>query len=231
MKPVAIRPAVAISPAIVLGLTVGLGLASGGARAQDTGGTIERFHACSLLAPAERLDCLDRLAGDVSRAARLAAVPSAVPRAPAVPDWVVSETTSPLDYSPVAIATASYDGGVDAAALKLSVECRGGRTDMVMSGPALTRRGDEYIVSYRVDDGQPAMVATGSPVSGAGVAVRGDSVSLMAALPDRGVIAFRVADRQGAVLEGRYALAGLKTMLKRMAGPCKWPAAATAPHN
>ena len=61
--------------------------------------------------------------------------------------------------------------------------------------------------------------------------IKGDVVRLLASLPDHGDIAFRVTDRQGATLEGRYALAGLKTLLARLAGPCKWPAVAGAPRN
>jgi hypothetical protein len=30
---------------------------------------------------------------------------------------------------------------------------------------------------------------------------------------------------QGETLEGRYALAGLSMALRRLVGPCKWPAA------
>jgi len=41
---------------------------------------------------------------------------------------------------------------------------------------------------------------------------------------------FRVANRQGATLEGRYAPSpAWKTLLARLAAPCKWPAAAGAP--
>jgi hypothetical protein len=32
-------------------------------------------------------------------------------------------------------------------------------------------------------------------------------------------------------VEGRYALAGLKVVLGRLAVPCKWPTAAGAPRN
>jgi len=115
--------------------------------------------------------------------------------------------------------------------MQLSIQCRGGRTDLVITGPGLRGRGEDLVVSYVVNDGQPVVVATGTPPSGAGVAIRGDVVRLLASLPDRGDIAFRVANRQGATLEGRYALAGLKTLLARLAAPCKWPAAAGAPRN
>jgi hypothetical protein len=50
-------------------------------------------------------------------------------------------------------------------------------------------------------------------------------VRLLASLPDRGNVYFRITAPQGETLEGRYALAALNTTLKRLAGPCKWPAA------
>ena len=120
-------------------------------------------------------------------------------------------------------------GGPDGAPLQLSIQCRGGRTDLVIGGPALTRRAEDYLVSYGVNDGQPVVVAAGPSASGTGVAIKGNVVRLLASLPDRGEVAFRVTTRQGAALEGRYALAGLKIVLGRLAAPCKWPAVAAPP--
>ncbi len=208
-----------------------LGLASAGALAQGAGDSMDKLRACSLLAQAERLECLERLSRDIGPPPppRPAALP-ALGVAPAADNWIVSETTSPLDYTPVAIATASSSGGPDGAAIQLSIQCRGGRTDLVIGGPALTRRGEDYVVSYSVNGGQPVVVAAGTPASGTGVAVKGDVVRLLGSLPERGDIAFRVTARQGPTLEGRYALAGLKIVLHRLAVSCKWPAAG-APRN
>jgi hypothetical protein len=202
------------------------GMASAAALAQGGGDAMEKLRACSLLAAAERVECLDKLSREIAPSPRPLAPPGAPPAAkgaPAADNWVVSETTSPLDYTPVAVATASSGGGPDGAAMQLSIQCRGGRTDLVIGGPALTRRGEDYVVSYLVDDGQPVAVATGTPASGTGVAIKGDVVRLLASLPDRGNVSFRLADRQGAAMEGRYALAGLKIVLNRLAAPCKWP--------
>ena len=101
----------------------------------------------------------------------------------------------------------------------------------MITGPALTGRGEDSVVAYVVNDGQPVVVAVGTPASGAGVTIRGDVVRLLASLPDRGDIAFRVTPRQGAALDGRYDLAGLKIVRDQLAGPCKWPAVASAPRN
>ena len=81
----------------------------------------------------------------------------------------------------------------------------------MIGGPAVTRRVEDYVVSYGVNDGQPVVVAVGAPAFGTGVAFKGDVVRLLASLPDRGEIFFRIAARQGGALEGRYALGGLKS--------------------
>ena len=203
-----------------------LGPASAGALAQGGSDAMEKLRACSLLAQAQRLECLEKLSRDI---APPPPPRPAASRAPAADNWIVSETTSPLDYTPVAIATASASDGPDGSPLQLSIQCRGGRTELVIGGPTLTRRGEDYLVSYGVNDGQPVVVATGTPASGTGVAIKGDVVRLLASLPDRGEVAFRVTTRQGAALEGRYALAGLKVVLDRLGVPCKWPAG--APRN
>jgi hypothetical protein len=219
-------------------LAVMLGLASSGAPAQATGDAVEKLRACSVLAQAERLECLEKLSRDIAPppsppspspsapSTRPAASP-APSRPPAADSWVVSETTSPVDYTPIATATAWSGGGPDGT-MQLSIQCRGGRMDLVIAGVGLTRRAEDYLVSYAVDGGAPVAVSAGPAPSGTGVAIRADAVRLLTSLPDRGEVAFRVSTRQGAALEGRYALASLKTVLSRLAAPCQL---AAAPRN
>ena len=194
--------------------------------AQGSNDAMEKLRACSLLAPADRLECLDKLSSDITPARP--AAPSAPGVVQAADNWIVSETTSPLYYTPVAIATASFSSE-PGGAMQLSIQCRGGRTDLVIGGPAVTRRVEDYVVSYGVNDSQPVVVAVGAPAFGTGVAFKGDVVRLLASLPDRGEVFFRIAARQGGALEGRYALSGLRVVLDRLAVPCKWPAG--APRN
>lgn len=208
-----------------------------GAWAQSGGDAMEKLRVCLLLASAERLDCLEKLSQDLSAAPPVPAPspsgPAPAPRGTAAADnWIVSETTSPLDYSPIAIATATAtsSGKPEGAALQLSIQCRAGRTDLVIGSAALTRRGEDYLLSYSIGDGPSVAVATGMPAAGTGVAVKGDVVRLLASLPGGGELAVRIADRPGVVaLEARYALAALKSVMERLAGPCRWSAAAGAP--
>jgi hypothetical protein len=136
--------------------------------------------------------------------------------------WIVSETRSPIDYSPVAIATASSSAEPDGV-LQLSIQCRGGRSEMVIRSAPLMRRAEDHVVSYVVNDSAPVTATSGLSASGSGIALKGDVARFLMSLPAEGAIAFRVADRQGATLEGRYDLAGIKALVARLAGPCKWP--------
>jgi hypothetical protein len=213
-------------------LTFALGLASADAAAQSAGEAMEKLRACSLLAPAERLDCLEKLSRELAPPpSQRPAAPPVAKAAPAADNWIVSQTTSPVDYTPVTIATASSSSGPSGDIMQLSIQCRGGRTDLVIAGPTLTLRAEDYVVSYVANDVQPVAVAAGTSASSAGVVIKVDVVRLLTSLPDRGDLVFRVANRQGDALEGRYALAGLKVVLDRLAVPCRWPAAGGAPHN
>jgi hypothetical protein len=204
-------------------LAAGFGMVGIGALAQGLDNAVERLRACAQLAQAERRDCLDKLSRDIAPLS--APSSSSAPGMPlAARHWIVSETTSPIDYSPVAVATTTSDAGPDGNALQLSIQCRGGRTDLLISATGLTRRGEDYVVSYSVNDGQPVVVAAGTPASGTGVAVRGDVVRLLTSLPDQGAVAFRITARQALSVEGRYDLAGLKGVMDRLAVPCRWPA-------
>ncbi len=136
--------------------------------------------------------------------------------------WIVSETTSPIDYSPVVIASATARGAPDGSGMKLSIACRGGNTSVVLSSSGILPPGDIYTVSYTVDGGSPTTLAAAAAASGTGMAIAGDVVRLLLSLPAQGEIAFRIAGRQGATLEGRYSLDGMRTVRERMAVPCRW---------
>src|SRR6476660_1013225 len=108
-------------------LSVALEVASRIAFAQETGDPIADLRACSLMEHAERLECLEKLSRKIARPAA---------PAPGSDDWIVSETTPPVDYTPIVSATAfSSDGGSDSSSMHLSIHCRGGRTELVVAGP------------------------------------------------------------------------------------------------
>ncbi|MBS0523272.1 MAG: hypothetical protein JSS04_06510 [Proteobacteria bacterium] len=200
-------------------LTVPFALVGAAALAQAAGDPLDKLRACSALASAERTECLDKLAREIAPSDRPAATSTAA--APVATDrWVVSETTSPLDYSPVVIATAVATSNV-----KLSIACRSGSTSLVVDAPAFTPGNDPPVVSYVVNDAQPVVVASKPAAAGIGTAVAVDVVHLLMSLPAQGEIAFRIngrQDPQSPRIEGRYSLAGLKALREKLAVACKW---------
>lgn len=203
-------------------LSVAFEIASRIAFAQGPIDPVAQLRACSLLDPAERPACLNKLPQ-----------PAKVPARPAgdAEGWIISETTSPVDYTPIVTATAFAQGNPNAALKQLSIHCRGGRTEMVIGGPALASGNDDYALSYRLDDGQLVQAAAGKPSYGTGVAFRGDVVGLLLSLPGDGDITIRVTARGGAAHDGNFSLAGLKAARERVAAACKWPRTVARPRS
>jgi hypothetical protein len=191
--------------------------------AQSESGPVAQLRACSLMERAERLECLDRLSRDI------AAAPDRPARSGG--DWMISETTSPVDYTPIVTAVAVSRGGSDGSLMQLAISCRGGRTELVVEGPAITGKGDDFAISYRIDGNEPVQIAAGPPSFGTGAAFKGDIVRLLQSLPEGGGITVRISPRKGDTRERTFSLNGLKSVREKLATACKWPQAAAQPRN
>ncbi|WKA25798.1 hypothetical protein [Bradyrhizobium roseum] len=203
-------------------LPVVLAVMSGIASVRAANDPAAQPRACSMVDKAGQLQCLDRRS-----------------RAPAPPlqlalagdGWIVSETTSPVDYSPIATATTSSRKVADASEMRLTIRCRGERTELVVEGPAITDRGDNYFISYRVNGGPSVQLAGAAPAFGDGVAFKGDVVALLQSLPNDGELVVRLFPLSGSALDGIFALEGLEALRGRIGATCKWPRAIAKPNN
>jgi hypothetical protein len=188
--------------------------------AQSASEVMAHLRACSNMELAVRTECLETMPRSIAHAA-----------AAGSDNWLVSETSSPVDYSPLVVATTSSHGGSDSATMQLSIHCRGGRTELVITGPAVSRSAEEYLISYRVNDDLPVQLPAARPSFGVGAAPRGDVVRMLQALPDEGRFAVRLSSRTGVASEGHFLLGGLKTVREKLATACKWPRAVARPRN
>jgi hypothetical protein len=146
-------------------------------------------------------------------------------------NWIISETTSPVDYTPIVTATASSRGGSNGASMRLSIRCRGGRTELVVAAPAVSRGSGDYVISYRINDDRPVQLAARSPSFGTGAAFTGDVIRLLKSLPEEGHVAVRISTRSGAAQDGDFSLDGLKTVREKLAAACKWPHVVARPRT
>jgi hypothetical protein len=192
-------------------------VASAVAFAQSANDPMAQLRTCSLMESAERLTCLDKLSRNI-----------APPATPSEADnWVVSETTSPVDYKPI-VAASAFSGG---SSMQLSIYCRNGRTELVVTAPALSRKGETYALSYSVNGNPPVQLAAGSPLSGTGAAFQGDVVRLLASFPDEGDLVIRLSTRMAPAFDGSFSLGGLKVVRDKIAAACNWPRAVANPRH
>jgi len=207
---------------VAISLAVAFQVGSAVAFAQGASDPVADIRACSLMEREQRLECLEKLSRTIAPPAR---------PAPAGDNWIVSETTSPVDYRPIVTATTASRGGSNGSEMQLSIQCRGGRTELVVAGPSVSRSSTDYAISYRVNNGQPVQLAAVSPSLGTGAAFSGDIVRLLQSLPEEGDITVRLVSRTGAAQEGRFLLGGLKMVRETVAVACKWPQAVARPRN
>ena len=198
-------------------LSVAFGIASAAAFAQ-TNDPVAQLRACSVMEHAERLKCLDNLSRNIDPAVGPASASN----------WIVSETTSPVDYTPMVAANTS-SRGPDNSSMQLSIFCRNGRTEMVVTGSALSSKGGDYVVTYSINGNEPVRLPAGSPSFGAGVALQGDVVRLLQSFPNGGEIAIHLSTRTAPAIERSFSLGGLKMVREKIAAACKWPSAVASP--
>lgn len=206
----------------VIPLSIAFEIASGVALAQEVVDPTVHLRACAAMEAAARLECLDKLSRSMVPSDR---------RVRGEDNWIVSETTSPIDYTPIVTARTYARSGAESSLTQLTISCRSGRTELAVSGPAVTAGLADAVIVYRINDAAPLQVAAGVPSFGPGAAFRADVVQLLHSLPDEGGLNIRLVPRSGAAHEGQFALAGLKGVRAKVALACKWPNVVANPGN
>jgi hypothetical protein len=144
---------------------------------------------------------------------------------------VISQTTSPVDYIPIATATTSSRELAGGTALQLTVRCRAGRSELAISGSAISRRAEDYVISYSTNGGQPALISGATPAFGTGIAFKTDPGALFQSFPSDGELVVYIDSRWGVAQRGTFSLMGFEAVRAKMAAACKWPAAIAKPNS
>src|SRR5712692_1934030 len=148
---------------------------------------------------------------------------------PRDPNWIISETTSPVDYAPVMTAAIRLPFSVKHAPITFAIRCRGGRTEVLVrtEGTWRASRTREDQVDYQIND-QPLVKQTWtSSPDGKTAIYRDDPVGLLQSLPDGARLKVNVLDEPGPSHEATFQLTGLDAVREKIAVACKWPPAAT----
>jgi Type VI secretion system VasI, EvfG, VC_A0118 len=147
---------------------------------------------------------------------------------PADTAWVVSETTSPVDYSPLITAVIYSTSSAKDAPNTLAVRCSGPRTELLLrtEGAWRASRASEVQVDYQINDQPFVRLQWTVSADGKTASYKDDAIGLLRSLPEGAQLKISVFDRRGLGQEATFHLTGLDSVRKKIGLACKWPSTA-----
>jgi hypothetical protein len=178
---------------------------------------------CLQKARAAQLECLERVPPERS------AVSATVPVSPNVPanatdPWVVSETTSPVDYSPLVTAMIRSPSSEKDAPKTLAIRCLGRHTELLVRTDGTWRASParDIQVAYQINDQPLVRLAWTASADRNTANYNNDPVGFLQSLPEGARLKINVFDGSGQGHEATFQLAGLDAVREKIAAPCKW---------
>lgn len=149
--------------------------------------------------------------------------------APSGPGWTVSETTSPVDYSPLVTATILARSETRNAPTALVVRCRGRRTELGlrMEGSARASRGGEIPVAYQINDQPMVKLRWIASADGKTANYKEDATALLQSFSEDARLKIIVPDGSGRDSEAAFQLAGWNVIRDKIATACTWTSTAS----
>jgi len=140
-------------------------------------------------------------------------------------NWIVSQTTSPIDYTPLIAVAIRLPFSVKHAPTTLAMRCRGGRTEFLVrtEGTWRASRAREVQVDYQINDQPVVKLPWTVSADGRTAIYKDDPVALLQSLPEGARLKINVLDEPGASHEATFDLAGLDAVREKIAAACKWP--------
>jgi hypothetical protein len=142
---------------------------------------------------------------------------------PADPAWIVSETTSPVDYSPLTTAVIHATFSEKDAPNTLTVRCAGARTELMLrtEGASRATHTGEIPIDHRINDEAWVRLQWTVSADGKSAYYKGDTVGLLRSLPDGARLKITVLG-PGPIKEAIFQLTGWDGVRKRIGSACKW---------
>jgi Type VI secretion system VasI, EvfG, VC_A0118 len=206
-------------------LALALMILGHGASAEPAGDAITRLKSCFQLDRAARAGCLEKLSKELPDGDSVGSLP------PAADNWIVSETTSPVDYSPIVTAATQSAPVTKDAPTTLAIRCRGQRTELMVNTEGYWRASpaNQLQVDASINE-QPAIRTRWTASADGKTAVfRDDAVRFLQSWPDDGRITIAVLNPPGAAQQATFRLSGLEKIRQKIGAACKWAPAAGQP--
>ncbi len=181
----------------------------------QSGDAVDRLKACSQFEGMERLKCVDELLQEVA--------PD--PTQPQGPNWIISETTSPVDYRPQITALTTARASSQDAPFSLAIHCRAQRTELIISTTGSWKQATDGVVKvvYQINQEPPIEQRWKAAETGRSFAFQGDVVRFLRSMPDSGQILVKVYAGKAPPYESTFQLVGLDPVRRKIAAACNWP--------
>jgi len=139
-------------------------------------------------------------------------------------DWILSDTTSPVDFSPLVTAVIHATSDVKDGPNSFVVRCRSQHTEVsIRTDEAwITPRGNELVVEYQINDQpmvrQPWIISS----DGKTATYRNDPVELLRSIPEGATMKIAVTDKSNVRHETTFELTGLSSVRHKVGTSCNW---------
>jgi hypothetical protein len=139
-------------------------------------------------------------------------------------DWIVSETTSPVDYSPLVTAVVRSTSNATDRPNTLTIRCRARHTELSIrsNGARGVRPGNELLIDQQINDGPVVRQPWVLSKDGKTAAYKNDSVELLRSIPEGATLKIAVADKSNVRLAATFELSGLSVIRQKVRAACKW---------
>ena len=133
--------------------------------------------------------------------------------------WVVSETASPIDYSPLVIAVLEPAQSRESGPSNLTIRCRAKRIELTLQFNGNSARGETKLY-FQIDDQPSTPLDWSWSADGKIATFKDDPMSLLQTLPDGSTLWIWTGDR--ARESSAFRLVGLDDVRKKVATACHW---------
>ena len=183
----------------------------------QAGDTRDPLEACAKLQGIEHMICVDDRIGN--------ALGQFVQAPPPGPNWIVSETTSPVDYKPQIAAQTTSRTGSNNPSSSLAIRCHANRTELLLSATNSWTKtpATEIRVTFQINGQLPVDQRWRVADGGRSLAFPGDVVRLVRSLPKAGLFLVKVFAEAAPAYENMFELTGIDAVRRRFGEVCSWP--------
>ncbi|WP_407176496.1 hypothetical protein [Bradyrhizobium sp. STM 3562] len=141
---------------------------------------------------------------------------------PGKSNWIVSETTSPVDFGPLVTAVLHSGSGAKDSGDTLSIRCSSHHAEVSlrMDRAWTVRPNDKLPVDYQINDQSPVRQQWAVSADGKTAVYKGDAIAFLQSIPEGATMRVSLTDK-GIRPEAVFHLTGLSVIRQKIVAACE----------